>query len=187
MRAFIAIELEEEVKDCLEQVQKQAQTLCKKGNYTPKENFHITLHFLGEITTDDIEYLHMAMVETARFQKSFSLTLDKIGFFPRGREGVMWVGVEKSGDLFRLFNHLEKSLGKQGFGREKKGLSPHITLGREVEPYRGFGDVQKNVHLEQKQIRVTSIALMESVRMGRKLVYRPLVVQKLKEPKNLKK
>ena len=183
MRAFIAIELEEEVKDCLEEAQKQAQSICKKGNYTPKENFHITLHFLGEITTDDIEYLHLAMVETARFQRAFSLKLDKIGFFPRGREGVMWAGVEKSNDLFRLFNQLEKSLGKQGFGREKKGLSPHITLGREVEPYRGFNDVQRNVQLEQKEFRVTSIALMESVRMGRKLIYRPVVVQKLKENK----
>ena len=72
---------------------------------------------------------------------------------------MLWAGVEKSGDLFRLFNHLEKSLGKQGFGREKKGLSPHITLGREVEPYRGFGDIQKNVHLEQKQIHVTDICI----------------------------
>ncbi len=183
MRAFIAIGLEEEVKDCLEEAQKQAQTICKKGNYTPKENFHITLHFLGEIHTDDIEYLHMAMAETARFQRAFSLKLDRIGFFPRGREGVMWAGVEKSNDLFRLFHQLEKSLGKQGFGREKKGLSPHITLGREVEPYRGFQDVQKNVRLEQKTMRVESIMLMESVRMGRKLIYRPVVVQKLRENK----
>ncbi len=48
MRTFIAIELEEEVKDALEGAQQQAAELCRKGNYTPKENFHLTLHFLGE-------------------------------------------------------------------------------------------------------------------------------------------
>ena len=48
MRTFIAIELEEEVKDALEGAQQQAAELCRKGNYTPKENFHLTLHFLGK-------------------------------------------------------------------------------------------------------------------------------------------
>ena len=44
MRTFIAIELEEEVKDHLAEAQAEAQKLCKKGNYTPKENFQISLH-----------------------------------------------------------------------------------------------------------------------------------------------
>ena len=95
--------------------------------------------------------------------------------------------LKKSGDLFRLFNHLEKSLGKQGFGREKKGLSPHITLGREVEPYRGFGDIQKNVHLEQKQIHVTSIGLTgRECAYGQKLGISPFGVKNQKNQKNLK-
>ena len=170
MRTFIAIELGNEVKNVLAAAQEQAAALCRKGNYTPKENFHLTLHFLGEVTT-----------ETAGMSYPFSLRLDRIGFFPRGREGILWAGVEKSDALFRLFRNLETCLGRQGFGREKKGLRPHITLGREVEPYRHFSDVQKKVSLEAAEIPVTSISLMESVRMGRKLIYRPLVVQRLKD------
>lgn len=180
MRTFIAIELEDEVKDCLEETQKKAAEFCRKGNYTPRDNFHLTLHFLGEVTPDDVEYLQQAIMETARFQKAFDLTLDRIGFFPRGREGVLWAGVEKSTPLFKLFQNLEKNLGKQGFPREKKGLSPHITLGREVEPFYSFSDVQKKVEMEKKTIRVTGISLMESVRMGRKLIYQPLFRQKLR-------
>ena len=56
MRTFIAIELEEEVKDHLAEVQAKTQELCRRGNFTPKENFHLTLHFLGEVGEDDIEY-----------------------------------------------------------------------------------------------------------------------------------
>lgn len=181
MRTFIAIELEEEVKDALEGAQQQAAELCRKGNYTPKENFHLTLHFLGEIRPEEVDDVVQAMMETTRRNRPFTLKLDRLGFFPRGREGILWAGVEKSAPLQRLFQQLEISLGKQGFAREKKGLSPHITLGREVEPYRGFMDVQKQVKLENLTIQVKSISLMESVRRGRTLIYRPLFVQPLKD------
>lgn len=179
MRTFIAIELEEEVKDHLAEVQAETQKLCRKGNYVPKDNFHITLHFLGEIEEDDMEYLQDAMYETARRNRPFTLTLDKIGFFPRGNKGIMWAGLEKSTHLQRLFSTLEKSLEQQGFARERKGLSPHITLGREVEPHRSFVDVQKSTKIEPMKVSVRSISLMESVRKGPKLVYVPLFRQNL--------
>ena len=179
MRTFIAIELEEEVKDHLAEVQAETQKLCRKGNFTPKENFHLTLHFLGEVEEGDLEYLQDAMYETARRNRPFTLTLEKIGFFPRGNKGILWAGLEKSTHLQRLFSTLEKSLEQQGFARERKGLSPHITLGREVEPHRSFLDVQKSVRVEPMKLAVKSIALMESVRKGPKLVYVPLFRQDL--------
>lgn len=180
MRTFIAIELEEDVKEHLAQAQMETEKLCRRGSYTPKDNFHLTLHFLGEIQEDDIEYLQDAMYETARRNRPFTLTLDRIGFFHRGNKGIMWAGIAKSTHLQRLFSTLEKSLEQQGFARERKGLSPHITLGREVEPHRNFMDVQKNVRLEPMKIPVRSITLMESVRKGPKLVYVPLFRMELK-------
>ena len=179
MRTFIAIELEEEVKDHLAEVQAETQKLCRRGNFTPKDNFHLTLHFLGEIEEDVIEYLQDAMYETARRNRPFTLTLDKIGFFPRGNKGIMWAGLERSTHLQRLFSTLEKSLEQQGFARERKGLSPHITLGREVEPHRSFVDVQKSTKIEPMKVSVRRISLMESVRKGPKLVYVPLFRQNL--------
>lgn len=179
MRTFIAIELEEEVRDHLANVQAETQKLCRKGNYTPKENFHLTLHFLGEVEEDDLDYLQEAIYETARRNRPFTMTIDKIGFFPRGNKGILWAGIEKNNHLQRLFSTLEKSLEQQGFARERKGLSPHITLGREVEPQRNFIDVQKGVNVEPMRVSVRSISLMESVRKGPRLVYAPLFRQNL--------
>ena len=179
MRTFIAIELEEEVKEHLANIQTETQKLCRRGNYTPKENFHLTLHFLGEVEEEDLDYLQEAIFETARRNRPFTLTLDKVGFFPRGKKGILWAGFEKSNPLQRLFSTLEKSLEQQGFARERKGLSPHITLGREVEPQRSFLDVQKGVKVEPMRVSVRSISLMESVRRGPKLVYVPLFRQNL--------
>lgn len=180
MRTFIAIELEDEVKDQLAEIQAETQKLCRRGNYTPKDNFHLTLHFLGEVGEEDIEYLQDAMYETARRNRPFTVTLDKIGFFPRGNKGVLWAGLGKSTHLQRLFSTLEKSLEQQGFARERKGLSPHITLGREVEPQRSFTDVQKSVRVEPMRVSVRSISLMESIRKGPRLVYTPLFRMDLK-------
>ena len=179
MRTFIAIDLEEEVRDHLANVQAETQKLCRKGNYTPKENFHLTLHFLGEVEEDDLDYLQEAIYETARRNRPFTMTIDKIGFFPRGNKGIFWAGIEKNNHLQRLFSTLEKSLEQQGFARERKGLSPHITLGREVEPQRNFIDVQKGVNVEPMRVSVRSISLMESVRKGPRLVYAPLFRQNL--------
>lgn len=179
MRTFIAIELEEEVKEHLANIQTETQKLCRRGNFTPKENFHLTLHFLGEVGEEDLDYLQEAIFETARRNRPFTLTLDKVGFFPRGNKGILWVGLEKSNPLQRLFSTLEKSLEQQGFARERKGLSPHITLGREVEPQRSFMDVQKGVTVEPMWVSARSISLMESVRKGPKLIYVPLFRQNL--------
>ena len=87
MRTFIAIELEEETKAQLAEVQAEAEKLCRRGNYTPKENFHLTLHFLGEVQEEDLDYLQEAIYETARRNRPFTMTIDKIGFFP-GEKGT---------------------------------------------------------------------------------------------------
>jgi 2'-5' RNA ligase len=179
VRTFIAIELEEEIKDQLAEIQTEAEKHCRRGNYTPRENFHLMLHFLGEVDEDDLDYLQQAIYETARRNRPFSFAIDKIGFFPRGTKGILWVGFERSNHLQRLFSTLEKSLEQQGFARERKGLSPHITLGREVEPHRSFQDVQRSVKVEPITVSVRSISLMESVRKGAKLVYVPLFRQKM--------
>ena len=181
MRTFIAIELEDEIKEELLKAQQQVQKQSKGGNFVPKENFHITLHFVGETEDSDLDYLKQAIYETAMRNRCFDMTLERVGFFQRGEKGIFWVGMKESKELMRLFSHLEKNLLKEGFAREKKGLSPHITLGREVIPYRSFMDIVNHTKVEKKTIHVTKISLMESVRIGGKLVYKPLFQQFLKE------
>lgn len=180
MRTFIAIELAPEEREYLTSVQTETQKHCRRGNYTPQENLHITLHFLGELQPSDVEYVKEAMFEAAQRNRGFDLKLGPIGFFGRGDRGILWIGLEKNDSLQRLFLSLEKSLERQGFAREKKGFSPHITLGREVEPQRSFADVQKSVVMKGRSFTVETITFMESVRRGPRLIYKPLYRQSLK-------
>ena len=172
MRTFIAIELEEETKAQLAEVQAEAEKLCRRGNYTPKENFHLTLHFLGEVQEEDLDYLQEAIYETARRNRPFTMTIDKIGFFPRGNKGILWAGIERSNHLQRLFSTLEKSLEQQGFARERKVLRrpPRSTLFPYPTLFRGGSE---------GRVSVRSISLMESVRRGARLMYVPVFRQNL--------
>ncbi len=181
MRTFIGIPMKQDVKEMLFQIQQQCAQMCKKGNFTEKDNFHMTLHFLGETTTGEIDDLKQAVYETALQNKEFVLTLNQIGVFQRGEKGIIWAGTEKNNTLFRLFEGLEKSLSRQGFAREKKKLSPHITLAREAIPYHSFAQMQKSILVEQKEIIVDCITLFESVRIGSKLRYQPIFTQGLKK------
>lgn len=174
MRTFIAIEFEEEIKQYLYEVQETAKTGCKNGNFTSKENFHLTLRFIGEADFDDIERLKEAVFEAGRQSKPFSFTLNQLGFFERGEKKIMWFGINKSIPLYQLYNCLEKNLARQGFPRNKQDLSPHITLAREVTLYTSPSVLQKKIPIENKIVQVDKISLMKSTREGRKMIYEPI-------------
>ena len=179
MRTLLRLNWRRKPKHSWQRCRREAEKLCRRGNYTPKENFHLTLHFLGEVQEEDLDYLHEAIYETARRNRPFTMTIDKSAFSVEGNKGILWAGIERSNHLQRLFSTLEKSLEQQGFARERKGLSPHITLGREVEPQRNFTDVQRGVRVEPMRVSVRSILLMESVRRGARLMYVPVFRQNL--------
>ena len=48
MRLFIAILLSDEMKDALTEAQNELYDRGVRGNYTPEENMHLTLAFIGE-------------------------------------------------------------------------------------------------------------------------------------------
>ena len=50
MRLFIAIQLDERVKNALEHMQTALRKQRVAGNYTRAENLHLTLAFIGEYT-----------------------------------------------------------------------------------------------------------------------------------------
>ena len=55
MRTFIAIEFDNETKKNITQLQNKIKNDCKKGNFTVKDNLHLTMHFLGEIEQEDLD------------------------------------------------------------------------------------------------------------------------------------
>ena len=181
MRAFIAIDFTKEVKKEILSVQKSVAEKSSKGNFTPEENFHLTLRFIGEIDEYGMESLADAVRETGLRFRGFELNINSLGFFPRGDKSIVWVGVEKNKSLDMLYNNLEKNLMREGFRKERQNFTPHITIGRDVDLKMSYDKTKAAVDMQNISVKVDSITLMESIRRGSKLIYKPVFVQKLKE------
>ena len=180
VRTFIAIEFKKEIKKYISDIQKKVTDKSSKGNFTPEDNFHITLRFIGEVDEYGVESLAEAVRETAIRTRDFDITLNCLGFFPRGDKSIVWVGVEKNKSLDILYSNLEKNLMRQGFSKERQKFTPHITIGREVALKSSYDSVKEYSFKEPITFKAEKITLMESVRKGSKLIYKPLYSEKLK-------
>ena len=136
IRAFIAIELPQEIKDTLAHWQAQ---LKEGGNLPAKwvspESIHLTLKFLGNIDSSMVPHITQAMAHAALGIAPFRLELGQLGAFPNiKRPRVVWLGVEgELAPLKSLHEGIERALEPLGFPKEERSLSPHLTLGRVKE------------------------------------------------------
>ncbi|HEX3031541.1 MAG TPA: RNA 2',3'-cyclic phosphodiesterase [Bacillota bacterium] len=173
MRVFIAIEFEDKVKEFLVHLQSELRNYCDRGNFSHRENLHLTLRFIGEIEELGLPALKTAITEAAERSAEFTLGLKGLGQFPKGGRSVAWVGVQPAPELQKLYQEMEKALDKQGFGRENRGFNPHITLAREVDKGQ-IREAISTVRTGGVTQQVRGITLMHSTREGGRLVYKPL-------------
>ena len=130
-RAFIAIGLDDPTHQALSEIQILLKKTGADVAWVKPNNAHLTLKFLGEISTEKIGPV-AAAVESICHKKHFTAELTRLGAFPTVEHPqIIWIGVEKGGDHIReIARDLEESLEKIGFKKEKRGFDPHVTLGR---------------------------------------------------------
>jgi 2'-5' RNA ligase len=139
IRAFIAIELSEEVKQALTKLQGRLKSDSRAPvKWTDTQGTHLTLQFLGNIDAAMVEKITVAMKTAAQDIRPFHLAVSGKGVFPNmARVRVVWVGLK--GDLeilAQLQKHIESALAPLGFTPEARAFTPHLTLGRVREEAR---------------------------------------------------
>jgi len=132
-RLFVAVELEEVVRQALGELQAQLRGRGLNGlRWVRPEGIHLTLKFLGETPREKVGEIAEALSRSTAGVRPHELTLGKVGTFgSRNAPRVLWVdladGVEETG---RLQAQVERELAALGFPREDRGFSPHLTLAR---------------------------------------------------------
>ena len=138
IRSFIAIELPDEIRHALAEVQKHLRRDVAGVRWVEPGSIHLTLKFLGDIPAEQIQPIAAAAMGVVQDEPPLSLGVSGLGAFPNPRRPrVIWVGLE--GDvarLGRLQTRLEEALGPLGFPREERGFRPHLTVGRVKDPRR---------------------------------------------------
>ena len=119
MRCFIAVELPESIKaEIFHKFENLKESGIVSGKFVEKENSHLTLKFLGELTEEQIEDIKKKLSEV-KFEK-FNAELGNVGFFPNENYiRVIWVEI-LSEDVFRLQEEIENKLNEIG---AKKGVA----------------------------------------------------------------
>jgi 2'-5' RNA ligase len=134
LRLFVAIALPEPVRDQIIRVQHELQRLVPREvvRWTRPEQFHLTLRFLGNVPSDEVEALRQAVGRACRSAPPLSLCAQGIGFFPNPRlPRVIWVGINDNGNrLVDLQKQIEGAARPFSAEPGEKNFAGHITLGR---------------------------------------------------------
>lgn len=133
-RLFIAISLPTPVRKQIEHVQEQLRRTASPGSirWTPPEQFHLTLNFLGDVPVECLEALQKAIAGVCAEVPPLELSAVGLGFFPDARHPrVIWVGAgDKHHKLAGLHHALAAAVAVFVPPRTAETFSGHITLGR---------------------------------------------------------
>ncbi len=167
MRCFVAITLSEEVK---EEVYRLIETLKGHGGairWVKRDSLHLTLKFLGSVQDERVPEIREAIGRAAKGLSPFFLRATGTGVFPDYRRPrVIWVGVERERALEDLYGRIEEEFEHLGFERERRGLTPHITIGRVKEPETVRGVLKELRGYKDREfgkIYVDRVVLMKSI------------------------
>jgi len=167
MRLFIAINFDDRIKDRLWEIAERLRENCVQGNFTRRENFHLTLVFIGE-TKRIVDVIQAMDKITAG---PLSIKLGGLGSFQRNGGDIYWIGVERNASLLAVYSRLYEELAGAGFSIDSREYRPHLTLGREVILRDGFDKDEFSKGIPQMTVKVNKISLMKSERINGKLVY----------------
>ncbi len=170
IRAFIAIELPEELKVSLTKLQNKLRTGKEEAvKWVDPKGLHLTLKFLGSIPSQMVSEISQAISPVVRELRPFTLQIHGLGAFPSLKAPrVVWVGT--GGDLQALLilqKRVDQALSPLGFETEK-AFSPHLTLGRvrEKAPFRTRELLGQEINQlevpKMPSLRVESLSLMRS-------------------------
>ena len=158
MRLFIAIRLSEDIKKGLISVMHDLKKKNVGGSYSPAENLHITLAFIGE--TKNAESVVHAM-ETVPFVP-FILSVTDLGNFG----DTLWIGAKGGQKLKAYVKSLRTALDTAGIKYDRKKFEPHITLVRKASNSHPQG-----ITVPKKEMMVKRISLMKSEQKNGRMVY----------------
>ena len=161
MRLFIAIQFEANILDALTDFQADLKSQGVTGNYTRRENLHITLAFIGEYGNSEEVLDAMEQVEF----RPIEISLRGVGSFGE----LFWVGIAENPQLTGYVKRLRRALSEHGIPFDKKRFSPHITL---IRKYSCRGGEKIEVTDPPKGSMVaTRVSLIRSERGKNGMIY----------------
>ena len=165
MRLFIALNFEDSVVEMLTGFQEELRKNGVTGNFTPRENLHITLAFIGEYgNPDDI----LDVMETVSFRP---VELKFEGY--QHYRDMYFARIAGNPGLESYVRRLRRALAENGIPFDRKSFKPHITLARKVSFRNGGLEGIPKID-DQNSFVAQRVSLMLSERGKNGMIYTEL-------------
>ncbi|WP_297428076.1 RNA 2',3'-cyclic phosphodiesterase [Clostridium sp.] len=162
MRVYIAIDFEDIIKDYFDKTTSYIKNHCIEGSFTKKNNFHLTIRFIGEVDNLQISKIKEVLDMAALKINPFELLVNNLGIFKRKKTNILWIGIEENAVLSELHKGLSSQLKEWKIPFYDKLFMPHITLGRRVLFHEDAEELNNLIQFERITIPVKAITLMAS-------------------------
>ena len=181
IRAFLAVELSEDVRARIAQVQQDLKASLLRQlpravrvSWVQSASIHLTIKFLGDMDELAVVPLREALEEALQVQRVLSIPLERLGAFPSLQAPrVLWVGAaerwergEEAQRLAELHETVEACCDTLGFAPDRRPLSPHLTLARIKAGAHEFGNALTSSQVLERPLSLSALAV-ESVALMR--------------------
>ena len=133
-RLFIAVTIPSEVKARIAETQTELRRVLadRAIRWTRREQFHLTLKFLGDVDASRVEALGEAIRDACRGFGALPLRAGRVGCFPDQRHPrVVWVGVRDQAEhLARLQGAVEVATREYTLEAAGERFAGHVTVAR---------------------------------------------------------
>jgi 2'-5' RNA ligase len=131
LRSFVAVDIDEEVRRRLAEVQGRLAATGADLKLVEPENIHVTMKFLGDVPESRLAGLVEALERSVAGEAKFNIGVKRIGVFPSlSYIRVVWAGVEQGSDeLVKIQRKIDGELRSLGFPAERDFV-PHLTIAR---------------------------------------------------------
>ena len=187
MRLFVAVDIDENLRAVITGLQSDLRDRInlKTGRlkWADPNLMHLTLKFLGEVEEDKVPGICEIVAAAAQSHESFSFEIPVLGCFGRPIK-VIWLGAdEENENLLQLHQDIENALDSEGWPKENRAFSPHLTLARvkDIIRDRNLKDMIKNYQpINSAVVNAVSVRVYQSVLTPAGAIYTALDETKLK-------
>jgi 2'-5' RNA ligase len=184
IRAFLAVELSQELRAGLTTVQQELKRKIETGmtrntriSWVQPTSIHLTIKFLGDMDEQALDPLLVAVEQAIGNQPAVNVPLDRLGAFPRPQSPrVLWAGPSETWErgaearrMMEIHGAIEQVCEGLRFLRETKPFSPHLTLARIRLGERHVGIALTQSGVLDRPISVGSLAVESVVLMKSEL------------------
>lgn len=152
--------------------------------WTPYQNWHVTLAFLGALKESSIALLSQIIEDAFDNCPAYTTSITGMGVFtPTGKPNVLWLGLDNLQPLLPAYQKLTALLLQNNFTLDPKPLKAHLTIARIKSlqnPGSFYSLLQNHCNTFFETIPITQVSLYESVSTPNGVKYLPLYEKKLR-------